>query len=203
MVVENNPQVPDRQQAMRDGDDGPLRRSLADMAVHLESGAADFLVMPCNTAHAFIQDAVAAVSIPFISIIDVTIQSIIDELPDVRTVGLLATDACLAAGVYQQAVEDTDLTLVLPDAENQKDCMALIFGVKGGDTGTDACQRMVALAEMLIDEGADAVIAGCTEIPLILEADAIDVPLISSTEMLARRTVEIAIGAMPLPPKRQ
>lgn len=194
MLVDNNPQVPDRQQAMRDGDYGPVRRSLADMAKRLESGGAGFLVMPCNTAHAFIQDAVAAVRIPFVSIVDVTVRSIIDDLPDARTVGLLATDACLAAGVYRQAAEKAGLALVLPDVAAQEECMALIFKVKAGDTSAAVRERMTELAGTLVQNGADAVIAGCTEIPLILADDAIDVPLVSSTETLAKRTVEIATG---------
>ena len=200
MLVENNPQVPDRQQAMR-GDDAPVRRSLANMAVHLANGGAEFLVMPCNTAHAFVQDAIDAVSVPFVSIVDVTIEAIADTLPKARTVGLLATSACVESGVYQCAIDATELTLVLPDREGQQACMALIFRVKGGDTGDEVRRGMISLADALIAEGVDAVIAGCTEIPLVLRDDDIDVPLISSTEMLARRTVEIATGVRPLPSK--
>ena len=202
MLVDSNPQVPDRQQAMRDADGGPVRRSLAEMAKRLESGAADFLVMPCNTAHAFMDDAVNDVAIPFVSIIDVTVQSIIDEHPEVRTVGLLATDACLAAGVYQQAAAKAALALALPDEIDQEECMALIFKVKAGDTSAPVRRRMTVLAERLIGMGAQAVIAGCTEIPLVLDDDAVAVPLISSTEMLAKRTVEIATGVSPMPAKR-
>ncbi len=202
MLVDSNPQVPDRQQAMRDADGEPVRRSLAEMAKRLESGAADFLVMPCNTAHAFIDGAVDEVGIPFLSIIDVTVQSIIDELPEVGTVGLLATDACLTAGVYQQAAAKAVLELALPDDVDQEECMRLIFKVKAGDTSAAVRRRMAALAEKLVGKGAQAVIAGCTEIPLVLENDAIAVPLIASTEVLAKRTVEIATGAIPMPAKR-
>ena len=131
MLVDSNPQVPDRQEAMR-GDPGPVRDALAAMARGLEAGGARFLVMPCNTAHAFIDDAVAAVSIPFVSIIDVTIASIVETLPQARRIGLLATDACLASGVYQRATAPANLELMLPDAAAQADCMALIFRVKGG-----------------------------------------------------------------------
>lgn len=202
MLVENNPQVPDRQEAMR-GDDSAVRQSLSDMAVHLAGGGADFLVMPCNTAHAFVQDAIDAVSIPFISIVDVTIQAVVEALPSARSVGLLATDACIQSGVYQQAVDATALTLVLPDAEHQRLCMDAIFSVKRGDAGEEVRRCIRAVAESVIADGAEAVIAGCTEIPLILTDDDISVPLISSTEMLARRTVELATGARPLPPRKK
>lgn len=199
MLVENNPQVPDRQKAMLCGEHGPVRRALAAMALHLEGGGAEFLVMPCNTAHAFIEDAIAAVAVPFVSIIDVTIEAITASLAGARSIGLLATDACLSAGVYQHAAEAAGLTLLLPDTQQQEECMALIFRVKAGDTGREVRSRMAGLANMLHDKGADAVIAGCTEIPLVLTDDELDLPLISSTEMLARRTVAIATGALPMP----
>jgi aspartate racemase len=199
MLVDQNPQVPDRQQAMK-ADDAPVRRALRDMAVRLEAGGADFLVMPCNTAHAFIAEAIAAVSIPFVSIVDVTVQSIIDRTPRCRSVGLLATDACLDSGVYQRAMASAGLELVLPDADRQAECMALIARIKGGDTGDEVCEGMAALAAAGIKFDVDVIIAGCTEIPLVLKRDAIRVPLISSTDMLASRAVDLAIGRAPLPP---
>ncbi|MDH4107110.1 MAG: amino acid racemase [Gammaproteobacteria bacterium] len=198
MIVDHNPQVPDRQAAMR-GDPGPVRRTLADMARRLEAAGAHFLVMPCNTAHAFVGDAVAAVSVPFISIIDTTVQSIREQHPGIRRVGLLATDACIAAGVYQDALRRAGLELTLPDADAQRRSMELIFRVKSGDTGEAVRAAMREIAITLADAGAQAVIAGCTEIPLVLDAVRDGVALISSTRVLASRSVDYATGARALP----
>ena len=201
MLIDNNPQVPDRQQAMATGEGGPVCTALTAMARHLESGGAEFLVMPCNTAHAFVHEAVEAVSIPFVSIIDVTIDAIVERLPDARSIGLLATNACIRSEVYAQAAESRGLRLVLPGTDAQDRCMQLIFAVKAGDTGDEIRTGMAALAGGLQREGADVIIAGCTEIPLVLADEDIELPLISSTEMLARRTVELATGVLPLPTK--
>lgn len=198
MVVHNNPQVPDRQSAMRDGQGAPVREALTASARLLAAGGADFWVMPCNTAHAFVQDAVQFVELPFVSIIDVTIQSILQRLPDAKRLGLLATDACLSAGVYQQAVASSAEELIVLSDNEQAECMALIFAVKGGDTGAQVRDRMAALAESLKTRGAEAVIAGCTEIPLVLEAGDLSLPFVSSTEELARRAVDICLGRRPL-----
>ena len=157
--------------------------------------------MPCNTAHAFVADAAAAVQIPLISIIDVTAQAVVEAAPDARRVGLLATDACITAGIYQKASADLPFDILVPDADGQAECMALIRRVKGGDTGEAVRERMRALAATLIDAGADALIAGCTEIPLILEDDEVPVPLISSTDVLAARAVDHGLGRLPLPDK--
>lgn len=201
MIVDHNPQVPDRQAAMR-GDADPVRRTLADMARRLETAGADFLVMPCNTAHAFYADAASAVSVPFISIIDATVEAIREEHPGITRVGLLATDACLASGVYRAALDDAGLELLLPGADAQRRTMELIFRVKAGDTGDAVRAAMSEIAVGLADQGAGAVIAGCTEIPLVLDAVRDGVPLVSSTRVLASRAVDYASGARPLPTER-
>ncbi|MEM9208097.1 MAG: amino acid racemase [Pseudomonadota bacterium] len=198
ILIDNNPKVPDRQAAMR-GDDSAVRAALRDMALGLEKQGADFLVMPCNTAHAFVEDAAAAVNIPLVSIIDVTAQAVSDVAPGARKVGLLATDACIAAGIYPSAAADLPFDILVPDPARQADCMRLIRAVKGGDTGDAVRAAMRSIAAALIDEGADALIAGCTEIPLVLEDDEVPVPLISSTDVLAAKAVDYGLGRLPLP----
>ena len=202
LLIDSNPHVPDRQAAMR-GDDSAVRAALRDMALGLERQGADFLVMPCNTAHAFIDDAVGAVGIPFISIIDATVGAIVDTKNDARRIGLLATDACIESGIYQRAARALSLELRVPDSSGQAECMALIAAVKAGDTGADVRRRMVALAGTLVRQGVDALIAGCTEIPLILDNDDVPVALISSTDVLAACAVDYALGNRPLPSTEQ
>jgi len=198
MLVDNNPAVPDRQAAIR-GDDAGVRRTLVAMAQQLQSAGADFLVMPCNTAHAFVSDAVQSVRIPFLDIVRETVREIEVEYPDTRCVGVLATDACLVAGIYQTALQSIRCTVVSPEVSDQQECMRLIGQVKSGDTGELVKQRMTELAERLIAAGAEVVVAGCTEIPLVLGNKAIEVPVISSTDVLAKRTVALATGVVALP----
>lgn len=190
MLVDNNPRVPNRQAALlRAGEDpGPV---LASMARGLRDAGADFLVMPCNTAHAF-RDAIAtAVDIPLVSIIDVTVEA----CGDAKTVGVLATDGCIASGVFQEALAERGKQAVLPDKTETEALMRLITRIKAGDTGADIAEGMRSLARALVARGAGAIIAGCTEIPLVLTPDMVDVPLVSSTDALARATVAAARGA--------
>lgn len=197
VLIDSNPKVPDRQAAMR-GDDSGVQTALRDMALGLESQGADFLVMPCNTAHAFLRDTLTAIAIPFVSIIDVTVEAIRDAAPAAAKVGLLATDACIQSGNYQAAAEGAGIEIVVPEAGEQAECMGLIAAVKGGDTGEGVKHRMKALATALTDRGVDALIAGCTEIPLVLEQDDVGVPLLSSTDILAARAVDYALGRRKL-----
>jgi aspartate racemase len=190
MLVDSNPHVPNRQEALlRGGEDpGP---ALAAMAKGLQTAGADFLVMPCNTAHAFKDAIVAAVEIPLVSIIDVTV----DACAGATTVGVLATDGCIASGVFQDALAGRGLCEVLPDEGELQELMRLITRIKSGDQGADVAAAMLVLAQELVVRGADAIIAGCTEIPLVLKPEVLDVPLVSSTDALAAATVAIARSA--------
>ena len=109
MLVDNNPHVPSRQAAiLNDGvDPGP---TLVKMAQQLEAAGADVLVMPCNTAHAWQDDIVAATAIPFVSIIDETAARCFEF----ERVGLLATRACLRSELYQTKFAAAGKALLLP-----------------------------------------------------------------------------------------
>jgi aspartate racemase len=201
LIVDQNPKVPNRQQVIRSGHDD-VSPALGAMATRLEQAGADFLVMPCNSAHAFERAIRAATSLPFVSIVDVCVQAIEQAFAAGgragRRVGLMATDGLVETGLYQRALKNAGLGLVLPDGRQQERLMALIHRIKGGDKGDDVGRGMSDLAESLVDRGADAVLAACTEIPLVLAAGDLRVPLVSSTEALARRTVALARGALRL-----
>lgn len=181
LIVDQNPSVPSRQDALLgDGENpGP---AMAAMAKRLEDAGADFLVIPCNTAHAWQQDVRDAVDIPLLSIVDATMAACAGKEP----VGLLATNGCLAAGVY-----DTDNAL-LPDDDDQVRVMDLVNAVKAGDQSDEVRADMRRIAMSLVDRGAQAIVAACTEIPLILADGDLPVPVIESTEELALATVRRA-----------
>lgn len=195
LLVDQNPTVPDRQDAiLRDGVScGPV---LAKMAAGLEASGCDFLVMPCNTAHAFQHDIVTAVEIPFISIVEVTI----DAIPsDVTTIGLMATPACVKTGIYQSALRAQGLDFVLHNSDQLDRLMGSIYDVKSTKWNSSTVTSMRALATVLVSQGAEAIIMACTEIPLLLRQNDMEVHLVSSTKELARRTVLLARGELPLP----
>ena len=192
MIVDNDPTIPARQDAiLRDGaDPGP---AMAAMAKRLSDAGADFLVIPCNTAHAFASQVTAAVDIPLLSIIDVTVAA----CGPFDKVGLLATEGCLRSRVYQDAFEKSEKELVLPSEDELQEFMDLTFRIKRGDKGDDVTAGMLQLSSALLERGAQAIIAGCTEIPLVLHESMLEVPLISSTDELAKHTVAYARGEEP------
>jgi len=199
MIVDHNPKVPDRQAAILEGanDPGP---ALARMAKGLESAGADFLVMVCNSAHAFLNPVRQATTFPLVSIIDATLDEVSSSYPHAKRAGLLATDGLIASVIYQDALEAAGLEPVLPRDEELEALMVLIRRIKAGDRSSEVVQEMGTLAELLASAGADVIIAGCTEIPLVLDAAVITVPVISSTDALVRKTVALARGVEALDP---
>ena len=193
MIVDHNPRCPSRQEAMlRDGEDpGP---TLAAMAAGLETAGADFLVMPCNTAHAFSDSIKAATTIPLVSIIDVTVSA----CADYDAVGVLATSCCLDSHLYQNALAENNIRAVIPDDDEVDLLLNLINRIKTGDRSSESALELQTVAASLVQKGAQAIVAGCTEIPLLLDKLMLAVPLISSTDVLASATVRIARGEQPL-----
>jgi aspartate racemase len=192
MIVDNDPTIPARQDAILcDGaDPGP---AMAAMAKRLQDAGADFLVIPCNTAHAFASQVTAAVDIPLLSIIDVTVAA----CGAFDKVGLLATEGCLRSMIYQNAFEKIENELILPSEDELQEFTNLAFRIKRGDKGEDVTAGMLQLSNALLERGAQAIIAGCTEIPLVLHESMLDIPLISSTDELAKHTVAYARGEKP------
>ena len=184
LLVDHNPLVPSRQAALL-GDGASPAPTLAAMARGLESAGAELLVMPCNTAHAFADAITAAVDVPFISIIDVTVAA----CRGFSSVGLIATRGCLECGVYDNAFADSGTDVVHLTAGGVEEFTRLLAEIKAGKRGGGIADAMRQLAVALVGRGAQAIVAGCTEIPLVLDASMLDVPLLSSTDLLAEATV--------------
>lgn len=191
ILIDNNPRVPDRNAAIagRGESPGPL---LAESARGLQRSGADVIVIACNTAHAFQPDIEAAISIPLLSMIDATVDASLAA--GAQRVGVLAADGCRRAGLYQRAFADRGIEALLPNDDAQQDFMRLIYRIKAGDTGVETRTSMRGLAIGLNARGAQAIIAACTEVPLVLDADSLATPLISSTDALVARTVAYALG---------
>jgi aspartate racemase len=198
LVIDCDPKVPDRNAAIagRGPSAGP---ALAAMARRLEAAGAGFLVMPCNTASFYEPEIRAAAAVPFVGIVVETCGHVHERFPAARRVGVLAAGGCRQARLYETALGRLGLEPVTVDDARQARFMELLYAIKGGDTGPAVSAAMAALGEGLIAAGAEVVIAGCTEVPLVLGDGDLPRPLIDSTAVLAAATVAYAKGRRPLP----
>lgn len=191
MLVDHNPGIPDRHAAIA-GTGPDIGPELAAMARGLEAAGADFLVMVCNTAHAYTEAIRTAVSIPFVSIVDVVMAAVAER--PAAAVGIMAADGCLQAGLYQRALAAAGREALLWTAAEQQRFMTLLWRIKAGERGPEVRAGLQALAASLEFAGAELLLAGCTEIPLVLEQGDTGVKLLSSTDLLVRHTVALALA---------
>ena len=198
LIIENNPKTPNRNDAIAGigPSSGP---ALAAMGQILERAGADFIVMACNTAHAFEADIRAAIRIPFVSMIDEVIADVGRHHPLAKRVGLLAAQGCLESRIYHAAFGRHGVEVIQLDRGSQAEFMTLLYRIKSGARGADVRTSMRRLGEKLLAEGADVLVAGCTEVPLVMSAAEYSRPLIDSTDVLARRCVAYARRTEPLP----
>src|SRR5690554_2407912 len=105
MIINNDPTVPDRTAHLLGEGPSPLP-ALLQMAHHLERSGANLLVMPCNTAHAFLPALEAAVNIPFLNMVKITATAAAQHFPKPQKIALLATRGTVLSGIYQQAFRE-------------------------------------------------------------------------------------------------
>ncbi|MDH5621449.1 MAG: amino acid racemase [Gammaproteobacteria bacterium] len=193
MVVENNPRIPSRQRAMRGEGENP-GPAIAAIAARLEAAGADFLVMPCNLAHVWQGDIVSATRIPFVSIIEVSVQSALCRSGADSAIGLMTTPGCFQAGLYQQALASAGRQVITQTPDELAATMTLVESIKAGDRSQGVADGLRSLANVLISRGAKVLVAACTEFPLVLDESMFDVAFVSSTDVLAKKTVALALG---------
>lgn len=188
-VIWSDPTIPDRTDALLGNGPDPTPWLLDGSRVLREAGAT-VIAIPCNTAHAFVPRIIDRVGLPIVHMIGEVAQHLTTLSPQVRTAGLLATTGTVRAGLYQEWLDRSGIELVLPDVDSQNaEVMAGIRAVKAGVRDGAATALLTRAARRLADRGAQAIIAGCTEIPLGLPAEAVEVPLVDPALALAQALV--------------
>jgi aspartate racemase len=204
VITYNNSRIPDRVKAVNGGALSPAPE-MSRTAQVLERAGADLLLMPCNLAHFFIADVQASVRIPVLNMIEETVNFTVENYPQCRRVGLLASTPTIECGIYERAFRKHDKHLLVPDAEEQADkVMRAIYGSEGIKCGHKTRPRNLLkdAAERLVERGAELIIAGCTEVSLVLSQKNSPFNVIDPLEIMARvavaHAVELARQESPL-----
>lgn len=192
VIIDSYPQIEDRTGYILYGGINPALK-LVESAKRLEAAGADALIMPCNTAHYFAKDIEQAVSIPLIHIVRCCAEVVKNDYPETKKIGLLATTGTIKAGVYGSILKEYGFeTLELSETieNNIMDC--IYKGVKAGKA-----EEYSRLFQQCVDEitnlGADLLIEGCTEIPLLMPYVKTKLPAIDATYELAKASVKYAL----------
>ncbi|MEA3355792.1 MAG: amino acid racemase [Candidatus Bipolaricaulota bacterium] len=191
VLIDNNPKIPDRTAAILAGGEDPLPMMIAG-ARGLECAGADFILIPCNTAHHWLPGLQGAVSIPIVDMIGETVGAVSSSAPPIKLVGLLATTGTIKTRLYQRALEGEGISTAIPTAEEQDEVMNAIDRIKAGDHGVR--RQLMRIIERLITQGAKGLILGCTELPLVIQEEDVTCPLFDPLSILAQRAVKLAKG---------
>ncbi|MDD7568328.1 MAG: amino acid racemase [[Actinobacillus] rossii] len=188
LLISSIPDIPDRTECILHGGEDP--ESVMEKYVHgLENAGATCIIMACNTAHYWFDHLKAKSHVDMLSIIDATIDEVIAT--GKQKIGLLATDATLATGLYKKRIEEQGLTFIRPNEESQKKVMESIYLLKSGET-EHSIELMSQQRDELTKQGAEVIILGCTEVPIILAKDMENQPhlYVDSTLALVRSAIK-------------
>lgn len=194
VIVDNNPKVPDRTEAILEKGENPVP-ILVQMGQSLERAGADFIIIPCISAHFFLEDLRCQLSLPILSVFDEIANLITRAHPAIKRVGLLATTGTVQGGRFEKRLLESGIRTLLPESEDQERVMSTIYSIKGlgaEEVHKESKEIMIDVANHLIKKGSEGIIAGCTEIPMVLEPEDITVPLFDPLLILARAAVREA-----------
>lgn len=190
VIVDINPKAPDRNTPGSNAG-----QVLAEMAGALRGAGAEVLAMPCNTAHAHADVIQRAAGLPLIDMIELGAEAA--GRTGAMRAGVLGTKGALK--LYREYLAAHAMGLVTLPPERQEAFMQTLYRIKAGDLGDDATREMQGYAEDLRRAGAEVLIAGCTEVPLVLDGHDVRLELIDPGDLLARHCVGVCLGWEPLP----
>lgn len=191
VIIYSNPEIPPRTDAIFKKGPSPLPLLLEGVKILRQAGA-DFIVMPCITAHYYYPEIARQEKTPFLNLLDETLLSVQKNLPDLKKAGLIASSGTIKSKLFHKTFAKEGIQIIVPFEEEQEEVMEAIFGKKGlkaGFTSGWAKKIIQDMAAKLVQRGAEAVIAGCTEVPLVLKENDLQVPLIEPLRIMALTSI--------------
>lgn len=162
-------EIPDRSTCITSGGENPQPRIKADLEKLVEWGA-EILTVPCNSAHCFINNFRDEIKVPYVHIIEATIDEAIKSAP--QGGWMVATLGTVQAGLYQKRAEEMGYRLLVPPEDIKQKIQDIIIYVKAGDMKT-AGLKMEEAVHALWEIEELPIITACTELPLAYDASSL------------------------------
>jgi len=194
VVILSDPGVPPRTDAILGKGPSPVPYLVKGVKT-LKGAGADFIIMPCVTAHYFIPEVKELVDFKLVSLVEESVKWAKLKVGGLKKAGIVASTGTLKSLLFSDAFGGAGIELIAPEGKAQEQYMEAIFGeagIKAGYTEGLAREMILSCARKLIEQGAEAVIAGCTEVPLVLRDADIPVPLIEPMRITAEAGIKAA-----------
>jgi aspartate racemase len=192
MLVDNNPKIPSRIAALIEGTGEDPSPVLCEMAKGLEAHGADFLVMPCNTAHYYLEKIARSVQIPMLDMVELSVQKLLALDAKPRRIGMLASPAVRLVGLYDQKFQRVGLEAIYPGPQHEGELLAIIKAVKAGQLSARHRKDYAKIATAVGDAGADAFLIACTEFSVMGPPEGMVRPIFDTMDVLADATLATA-----------
>jgi aspartate racemase len=170
-----------------------VAQGLTEAAQKLEAAGASFVIIATNTMHLAFDEVQANLGVPMLSLLDAVAAAILEQ--DMRTVGLLGTKFAMENGFYQEALTRKGITVLVPDADDREYVNKVIYNeLVAAQVRDESRAKFVAIIDRLATRGAQGVILGCTEIPLLISQADASVPLFDTTAIHAEAALDHALA---------
>jgi aspartate racemase len=171
-----------------------VAQGLSEAAQRLESAGADFILIAANTMHAVIDHVQASIHIPVLSLLDVVGKAILAR--GMSTVGLLGTRFTMEKTFYRDALMEMGITVLVPDREDREYVNRVIYNeLVAGDIREESRTGFVTIIKKLAARGAEGIVLGCTEIPLLVQEADVGIPLFDTTALHAQAALDLALAS--------
>ena len=189
MVILSHATMPDRTEAIITGEDKELIHLLQEDAMTLEKLGVSNIAITCNTSHYFYEHIQKAVDVPIINMIHESVAYAVNEMENVKRVGIMATDGTINSRIYHRECRKLGVTPVKPSPERQQDVMSLIYDdIKGGKPGDRS--KFDRVVSEFMRKGCDAVILACTELSVFKGRHDIPSICLDAMDILVKESIE-------------
>jgi aspartate racemase len=169
-----------------------VAQGLGEAARKLEAAGADFIVMATNTMHLVFDEVQASIQVPMLSLLDAVSEAILAG--GIKKVGLLGTKYTMEKTFYQDALGQRGITVLVPDAEDRQYVNAVIYDeLVAGRVRDESRRGLIAVISRLEERGAQGVILGCTEIPMLVNETDAGMRLFDTTAIHAEAALRYAV----------
>lgn len=178
---------------MEGGEWERIYEGLLDGLRRLSAAGADFAVIATNTMHLLYGRLERSSPIPLISIVDVTGRAI--ERAGVGVVGLLGSRFTMEQPFYRESLARRGITSLVPDKPDREEVHRVIMEELAVGSLLEASRRRhLQIISSLVDRGAEGIVLGCTEIPLLIRQEHVTVPIFDTTTLHAAEALTHAVG---------
>jgi len=172
-------------------DEALVKKQLIEGVKKLELAGCDLVIIACNTVHSYFEEMQSAVKVPIFNIIEETKKRV--EKLGYKKVGLFASESTNKLKLYQKRFTDSNIEVISPNSEQQQILNKVIEHVMGGNQKIEDVILLKEIARDYIRQGAEAIVMGCTEIPLAINQTHTDIKLFDTIEIIVQSAVDYSL----------